>query len=1069
MNLQPYDQLALSPAQASLIIVGISPDQTRLQHIPHDLPKLYLCTNAEQWTQWSLQLAQHESILLAGQLPSPKHFFNFLDHFAQQDPSTNIHGQRVFWEADSDLKISHWPEATGQFFQLGESEILSQNLSRLPVELQTGQSFAALIQARNQQSDTTQFSAQLITPQGERLALRIDCFRKNPKTEEEKTGFSFFAEALSPTEKKPFPSELPWRRLIEHSSDAVLICSSTAEMLYLSPSVEQISGFEVKHLLGQNALDYVHPDLIDSLLEQLNKLLAKELHLLELRLRLRLRHKDGHYFWVAAKIYDRRDVAGIHGLVVNYQPVDELFRTREELKASLQRFRWASLATQDVIWEYEVKSGKLFWGENMSSILGVFDPPLNHIEQFLAQVEPNQRQALKNSLTHFPPAPEDYWQAEYRFRDGQDRWLYIHDQGYLVRDKEGKVLKVIGAMRDLSPEKAFEQKINASEYSFRLLFEKALVGIGQLDQETHFLAANAALENLLGYSSSDLTELTLGELIHSDDRALLADWWKNLVETKSLVPAAIRLKRRDGLYADCMASAFAESAKGQSRYWCYFLDLSQTQKTSNALAKVQRRLNELVENASDVLVVLNEESKYEYITANIEKLLGYQPEEMLGKDNLHYMHPEDCAEVEAAFAKAVANFGEDSLSRFRALHKNGQWVWVEVNGKMRLNPQGKPEAIMHVRKLEDGQKYHQEILKKAKAAELSAQSILITDADERIEWANESFSSLSGYSLEEAKGKRITELLHGPESQETYENFVRDKLRRGEAFSIETVNYHKNGFPYWIESNVNPIRDQQGKLLGFVAIEKDISKRRLQYNALKDQLNELNQHHRKLRRYSYTLSHNFRSHVSNIMSISQELQREDIAEEEHDALCTLLHQSSLELNQSLTSLNQELETKRDDTANLQPLALEPVLERVLRQLKIGQGQREEKLELKIQPKLFLLGREAYLESVFYNLLSNALRYRDPKRPLVLRLEAQRSQDAKIWVQICDNGLGMNLEENIDKLFALHESFHDHPDSQGIGLYLVREQLKMMQATIEVESQVGQGSCFRLGFQEAEPN
>jgi signal transduction histidine kinase len=97
-----------------------------------------------------------------------------------------------------------------------------------------------------------------------------------------------------------------------------------------------------------------------------------------------------------------------------------------------------------------------------------------------------------------------------------------------------------------------------------------------------------------------------------------------------------------------------------------------------------------------------------------------------------------------------------------------------------------------------------------------------------------------------------------------------------------------------------------------------------------------------------------------------------------------------------------------------------------------------------------------------NLLTNSLKYKSETRKLKINITASRQGD-NILLIFKDNGIGIDLERNRDKIFGLYQRFHDYPDSKGLGLYLVKSQVETMGGTINVESQVDVGTTFTLTF------
>ena len=103
-----------------------------------------------------------------------------------------------------------------------------------------------------------------------------------------------------------------------------------------------------------------------------------------------------------------------------------------------------------------------------------------------------------------------------------------------------------------------------------------------------------------------------------------------------------------------------------------------------------------------------------------------------------------------------------------------------------------------------------------------------------------------------------------------------------------------------------------------------------------------------------------------------------------------------------------------------------------------------------------------MESILLNLISNAIKYRSTERKLKISIKALAKENY-VNLEIEDNGIGIDLTKNNDKIFGLYQRFHNYPDSKGLGLYLVKSQVEAMGGTIEVESFVNKGTKFTIKF------
>lgn len=118
------------------------------------------------------------------------------------------------------------------------------------------------------------------------------------------------------------------------------------------------------------------------------------------------------------------------------------------------------------------------------------------------------------------------------------------------------------------------------------------------------------------------------------------------------------------------------------------------------------------------------------------------------------------------------------------------------------------------------------------------------------------------------------------------------------------------------------------------------------------------------------------------------------------------------------------------------------------------------LRVEIPENSEVLGVTAYVESAVLNLLTNAVKYRDPEKESQITVKTE-ARDNTLILHVQDNGQGIDLKKNGDKLFGMYKTFHHHPESRGIGLFITRNQIESMGGTISVTSEPGIGSTFSI--------
>lgn len=214
----------------------------------------------------------------------------------------------------------------------------------------------------------------------------------------------------------------------------------------------------------------------------------------------------------------------------------------------------------------------------------------------------------------------------------------------------------------------------------------------------------------------------------------------------------------------------------------------------------------------------------------------------------------------------------------------------------------------------------------------------------------------------------------------------------------------------------------------------------------------------RLRHFSFITSHNIRSSVSNILGLTDILaENTEMAEN----MIPLLSVATKNLDTSIKNANQLLQLEEKlDTNELSECALKDYVTNVLAQLKkrIHDKSIEIKLELEVGMSIFT--NPAYLESVLYNLISNACKYGINKQNKQIIIRAYQNTLGS-FIEVQDFGDGLQNERDIERIFELGTRLHNSEDGQGFGLFMTKHQVEIMGGTIEVESKNGKGSLFKV--------
>lgn len=217
-----------------------------------------------------------------------------------------------------------------------------------------------------------------------------------------------------------------------------------------------------------------------------------------------------------------------------------------------------------------------------------------------------------------------------------------------------------------------------------------------------------------------------------------------------------------------------------------------------------------------------EELLFSYANEGALKQLGYS----IGE--LSLMHPWDIKPEfsERAFRDLTAPLltGEQSALIFETVHQNkqGDHIPVEVLLQHVIPPGESARFVAIVRDITERKQAQHELTRLSSVARETTNSVIITDVAGYITWVNRGFCRLTGYGLDEVLGQIPGRLLQGPETDSRTVLEMHNALKKGEGFNVDVVNYHTDKTPYWVRIVCSPMRDENGDVCGYIAIQSDI-------------------------------------------------------------------------------------------------------------------------------------------------------------------------------------------------------------------------------------------------------
>ncbi|NOK14540.1 ATP-binding protein [Corallococcus exercitus] len=268
---------------------------------------------------------------------------------------------------------------------------------------------------------------------------------------------------------------------------------------------------------------------------------------------------------------------GVRELVARLEGTVNAARARAQreelvqaLKLSETRYRLATRATKDAVWDLDIRTQQLSWSEGIHTLFGyALDAVPPGLDWWTDAVHPEDREQAVQSLHAIADAPEGSdWRAEYRFRRQDGTYAQVEDRGWVVRDATGTAIRMVGAMQDVTERKAADDALRRSEEEFRTLAEALPEAVFVTAPDGSFTYVNNVLSEQTGLSAEALMDRGYRRIIHPDDMAPSGRIWMEALERGGRFQAEHRVLYRDGQYRWHLVRALSvKDAEGRVVKW----------------------------------------------------------------------------------------------------------------------------------------------------------------------------------------------------------------------------------------------------------------------------------------------------------------------------------------------------------------------------------------------------------------------------------------------------------------------------------------------------------------------
>lgn len=626
-------------------------------------------------------------------------------------------------------------------------------------------------------------------------------------------------------------------------------------------------------------------------------------------------------------------------------------------------------------------------------------------------------------------------------------------------------------------------RIKESNVLKQMITENATVALFTLNKDGYCTFINPAAEAMVGYTFAEMQHKTLHDMIHpkrpDGSPYSLAECvvCTGLDKGKNLRSHEDVFFHKDGTYINvsCSASSLYEYGVAVSTI-LEVRDITVEKKAQQAIVESEARFRSMADSAPVMIWINDASNNAVYLNKQWLTFTGQSLEEGLEQGWQAMVHPEDMDLSRAIYLEALVKQEAFKLE-YRLRRKDGVYRWMVISATPRFNSSGAFLGyIGSVTDISERIEAEQKIKENADLLEKIFHKVpaivgLIRASDQTYLLANPELNSLYS-SNQSLVGRTMCEAHPDLEGQGLFE-MVERVIQTGTPFYGQEVQVmidrHADGNPIMAFFNLvfQPLFDdrQQVDAVLLFAVEvtelvqgrKEVATINKELNLKNEQLLRINN---DLDNFVYTASHDLKSPIANLEGLSTML-HENLAGKLEDEDLRALHMVGISVNKlkkTITDLTNITRVQKEINNWQEPLCFDEILEDVKADVECLIVDSEATVITDFEVPKMMYARKN-LRSILYNLLSNALKYRAPERPLLIRIRTEEEGEYTV-LSVQDNGLGIKPQQQ-HKLFSMFTRLHTHVEGTGIGLYMIKRIIENDGGKICLDSVPGEGTTFKV--------
>jgi PAS domain S-box-containing protein len=666
------------------------------------------------------------------------------------------------------------------------------------------------------------------------------------------------------------------------------------------------------------------------------------------------------------------------------------------------------------------------------------------IWDFDERADPGETRA---ALAEMEPGERLRVEGTYRCRDGSTFPAEIHVRRLGLAD--GSEFQVIS--RDISERRRRERELRELKERLELAVDGAEIGVWDWDLRTDEVEFNDQWAEMLGYSLDEIeADLDAWEKrVHPDDlEAVEEDLEAHMAGETAFYETEHRMRTADGgwKWIRDLGKIVERTEDGEPiRAVGIHLDIEERKQRERELEFQEM----IVEESTDIAMSMDLDGKITFASPAVRRVLGYEPEELLGQDGLELQHPDDREAITDAIERLQDDPDSPQTVQVRFRQPEGGWCWLEMRMRNFVDDERIDGILVNSRNVTERKEYEKSLEQAReelrRIIDLVPDLIFVKNRDGEYLLANERTAELYGLTPEEVEGKKESDVIPAVEDSEEFREDDIAVIESGESTFIEEEELRTaDGETRVLQTTKIPYEVPETGETAVLGYARDVTELKTYERTLenqRDNLEVLNQ----------VVRHDIRNNLQ-IVSVYAEALLEHVSEDGEEYASKILEaaRDAVEITESSQEVTKVMIQSDVDRS---PVRLRSVLEGEIDDVRASHDKALVTVDGVI-PRATVLADDM-LESVFRNLLTNAIKHND--KPIAEVTVSATAADDEVVVRIADNGPGVP-DGRKDEIFTEGEAGLE-TGGTGLGLYLVETLVERYRGDISVEDNEPTGAVF----------